>query len=200
MQHTHRHTHSQREENTQIDTVPQCVCSEKLQGRSCLDTRVLTSPLLQCQQKIIGDPDQLMAVALECIYSCERDDQLSLCYDILECLPQRGYGSDTPTHTLSWSHACLHICTHTQNRFICCKPCCNDGEAVPNCLTHNNTSVPPLPALSFPSTFPPFSSDPSMQLTTTSVPASLPLHLFFSTSLSLCLSCLTLTPKSDLFA
>ncbi|XP_047243058.1 NBAS subunit of NRZ tethering complex isoform X3 [Girardinichthys multiradiatus] len=48
-----------------------------------------------CQQKIIGDPDQLMEVALECIYSCERDDQLSLCYDILECLPQRGYGPET---------------------------------------------------------------------------------------------------------
>ncbi|XP_020497698.2 NBAS subunit of NRZ tethering complex [Labrus bergylta] len=62
----------------------------------------LTLPLIifqqskpDCQQKIIGDPDQLMAVALECIYSCERDDQLSLCYDILECLPQRGYGQDT---------------------------------------------------------------------------------------------------------
>uniref|UniRef100_A0A674BKT3 Sec39 domain-containing protein n=1 Tax=Salmo trutta TaxID=8032 RepID=A0A674BKT3_SALTR len=36
-----------------------------------------------------------MTVALECIYSCERDDQLSLCYDILECLPQRGYGPET---------------------------------------------------------------------------------------------------------
>ncbi|XP_027139762.1 NBAS subunit of NRZ tethering complex [Larimichthys crocea] len=62
----------------------------------------LTLPLIifqhskpDCQQKIIGDPDQLMSVALECIYSCERDDQLSLCYDILECLPQRGYGPDT---------------------------------------------------------------------------------------------------------
>ncbi|XP_076004832.1 NBAS subunit of NRZ tethering complex isoform X2 [Genypterus blacodes] len=62
----------------------------------------LSSPLIifqhskpDCQQKIIGDPDQLMSVALECIYSCERDDQLSLCYDILECLPQRGYGSET---------------------------------------------------------------------------------------------------------
>ncbi|XP_037607505.1 neuroblastoma-amplified sequence [Sebastes umbrosus] len=62
----------------------------------------LTLPLIifqhskpDCQQKIIGDPDQLMAVTLECIYSCERDDQLSLCYDILECLPQRGYGPDT---------------------------------------------------------------------------------------------------------
>nr|XP_024660884.1 neuroblastoma-amplified sequence isoform X2 [Maylandia zebra] len=62
----------------------------------------LTLPLIifkhskpDCQQKIIGDPDQLMEVALECIYSCERDDQLSLCYEILECLPQRGYGPQT---------------------------------------------------------------------------------------------------------
>ncbi|KAM9354661.1 LOW QUALITY PROTEIN: NBAS subunit of NRZ tethering complex [Pholidichthys leucotaenia] len=49
----------------------------------------------KCLQKIIGDPDQLMEAALECIYSCERDDQLSLCYDILECLPQRGNGPQT---------------------------------------------------------------------------------------------------------
>ncbi|XP_036438220.1 neuroblastoma-amplified sequence isoform X2 [Colossoma macropomum] len=48
-----------------------------------------------CQQKIIADPDELMSVALECIYSCERDDQLALSYDILECLPQRGYGPQT---------------------------------------------------------------------------------------------------------
>uniref|UniRef100_A0A4W6EGU2 NBAS subunit of NRZ tethering complex n=1 Tax=Lates calcarifer TaxID=8187 RepID=A0A4W6EGU2_LATCA len=67
-----------------------------------LAQRDLTLPLIifqhskpDCQQKIIGDPDQLMVVALECIYSCERDDQLSLCYDILECLPQRGYGPET---------------------------------------------------------------------------------------------------------
>ncbi|KAM9840516.1 NBAS subunit of NRZ tethering complex [Aulostomus maculatus] len=67
-----------------------------------LAQRDLTLPLIifqhskpDCQQKIIGDPDQLMVVALECIYSCERDDQLSLCYDILECLPQRGFGPET---------------------------------------------------------------------------------------------------------
>uniref|UniRef100_A0A674I906 NBAS subunit of NRZ tethering complex n=1 Tax=Terrapene triunguis TaxID=2587831 RepID=A0A674I906_9SAUR len=48
-----------------------------------------------CQQKIIPDQDRLMSMALECIYSCDRDDQLSLCYDILECLPQRGYGPET---------------------------------------------------------------------------------------------------------
>ncbi|XP_028914479.1 neuroblastoma-amplified sequence isoform X2 [Ornithorhynchus anatinus] len=47
------------------------------------------------QQKIIPDQDQLMITALECIYSCERDNQLSLCYDVLECLPQRGYGHKT---------------------------------------------------------------------------------------------------------
>ncbi|XP_067400847.1 NBAS subunit of NRZ tethering complex isoform X2 [Emydura macquarii macquarii] len=48
-----------------------------------------------CQQKIIHDQDQLMSMAMECIYNCEQDDQLSLCYDILECLPQRGYGPET---------------------------------------------------------------------------------------------------------
>ncbi|GAB1297311.1 Neuroblastoma-amplified sequence [Apodemus speciosus] len=47
------------------------------------------------QQKIIPDEDQLMAIALECIYNCERSDQLSLCYDILECLPQRRRGHNT---------------------------------------------------------------------------------------------------------
>ncbi|XP_036729104.1 neuroblastoma-amplified sequence isoform X1 [Balaenoptera musculus] len=51
------------------------------------------------QQKIIPDQDQLMAVALECIYSCERNDQLALCYDVLECLPQRGYGQKTEVTT-----------------------------------------------------------------------------------------------------
>ncbi|XP_055491305.1 NBAS subunit of NRZ tethering complex [Leucoraja erinacea] len=48
-----------------------------------------------CQQKIIPDQQQLMAVALKCLYNCDRDDQLALCYDILECLPQRGFGEDT---------------------------------------------------------------------------------------------------------
>ncbi|XP_043920727.1 neuroblastoma-amplified sequence [Protopterus annectens] len=48
-----------------------------------------------CQQKLISDQDQLMSIALDCIYSSERDNQLPLCYDILECLPQRGYGHET---------------------------------------------------------------------------------------------------------
>ncbi|KAM6149969.1 NBAS subunit of NRZ tethering complex [Erethizon dorsatum] len=47
------------------------------------------------QQKIIPDQDQLMAMALECIYSCARSDQLPLCYAVLECLPQRGDGQKT---------------------------------------------------------------------------------------------------------
>ncbi|XP_054617752.1 NBAS subunit of NRZ tethering complex isoform X3 [Dunckerocampus dactyliophorus] len=67
-----------------------------------LARRDLTFPLIifqhskpDCQQKVMGDPDQLMGLALESIYSSERDDQLSLCYDILECLPQRGFGPET---------------------------------------------------------------------------------------------------------
>ncbi|XP_053565639.1 NBAS subunit of NRZ tethering complex isoform X2 [Bombina bombina] len=48
-----------------------------------------------CQQKLIPHQDQLIIIALESIYNCERDDQLALCYDILECLPQRGYGIET---------------------------------------------------------------------------------------------------------
>ncbi|XP_026530082.1 neuroblastoma-amplified sequence [Notechis scutatus] len=47
------------------------------------------------QQKIISDQLLLMSIALECIYSCKREDQLSLCYDILECLPQRSLGFET---------------------------------------------------------------------------------------------------------
>ncbi|KAJ7412687.1 Neuroblastoma-amplified sequence [Pitangus sulphuratus] len=66
-----------------------------------LPLKIFQNSKPSCQQKIIPDQDQLMITALECIYSCERDDQLSLCYDILECLPQRGYGPETDkTNTL----------------------------------------------------------------------------------------------------
>uniref|UniRef100_A0A8B9QR88 NBAS subunit of NRZ tethering complex n=1 Tax=Anas platyrhynchos TaxID=8839 RepID=A0A8B9QR88_ANAPL len=60
-----------------------------------LPLKIFQSSKPACQQKIIPEQDQLMITALECIYSCERDDQLALCYDILECLPQRGYGPET---------------------------------------------------------------------------------------------------------
>uniref|UniRef100_A0A8C3Q437 NBAS subunit of NRZ tethering complex n=1 Tax=Geospiza parvula TaxID=87175 RepID=A0A8C3Q437_GEOPR len=60
-----------------------------------LPLKIFQNSKPDCQAKIIPDQDQLMITALECIYSCERDDQLSLCYDILECLPQRGYGPET---------------------------------------------------------------------------------------------------------
>ncbi|XP_028823791.1 NBAS subunit of NRZ tethering complex isoform X2 [Denticeps clupeoides] len=60
-----------------------------------LPLRVFQQSKPDCHQKIISDPDLLMSVALECMYSNQRDDQLSLSYDVLECLPQRGYGSDT---------------------------------------------------------------------------------------------------------
>uniref|UniRef100_A0A674GM37 NBAS subunit of NRZ tethering complex n=1 Tax=Taeniopygia guttata TaxID=59729 RepID=A0A674GM37_TAEGU len=66
-----------------------------------LPLKIFQNSKPDCQPKVIPDQDQLMITALECIYSCERDDQLSLCYDILECLPQRGYGPATDkTNTL----------------------------------------------------------------------------------------------------
>uniref|UniRef100_A0A8C4QLG4 Uncharacterized protein n=1 Tax=Eptatretus burgeri TaxID=7764 RepID=A0A8C4QLG4_EPTBU len=40
-------------------------------------------------QRVITDDALLMELALECVYACTRTDQLALCYDILECLPQR---------------------------------------------------------------------------------------------------------------
>ncbi len=64
---------------------------------------------LQCHPKVIGDSDQLMSVTLECIYSCERDDQLALCYDVLECLPQRGYGWAHITGSNFWFNFSLKI-------------------------------------------------------------------------------------------
>uniref|UniRef100_A0A8C4W7S3 NBAS subunit of NRZ tethering complex n=1 Tax=Gopherus evgoodei TaxID=1825980 RepID=A0A8C4W7S3_9SAUR len=64
-------------------------------GRPEIPLKIFQNSKPDCQQKIIPDQDQLMSMALECIYSCGRDDQLSLCYDILECLPQRGYGPET---------------------------------------------------------------------------------------------------------
>lgn len=87
--------------------MPQLECTKSVSvvhTHTRIDTHS-SSSVLQCQQKIIGDPDQLMEVTLECIYSCERDDQLSLCYDILECLPQRGYGLDL-------THMYIHLFKH----------------------------------------------------------------------------------------
>ncbi|XP_052240269.1 NBAS subunit of NRZ tethering complex-like isoform X2 [Dreissena polymorpha] len=44
---------------------------------------------------VIPKQSDLMSIAIEAIYCCQRDDQLSLAEDILKCLPKRGYGADT---------------------------------------------------------------------------------------------------------
>lgn len=108
--HTHKHTASM------LMYEKGSVMPWHTHAHAHTNTHSLVSRLFQCQQKIIGDPDQLMAVALECIYSCERDDQLSLCYDILECLPQRGYGSDTQKHT--HTHTNIHVYTQRETTEI----------------------------------------------------------------------------------
>lgn len=116
-----------------------------------------------------------MEVALECIYNCERDDQLSLCYDILECLPQRGYGLDT-THTHTHTHSCLYttlllILDYLKHHMKMLK--------LTSITSSINTLVPPLllsPLL------PPFHEDLSINLTSTSFSVSLPLHPSISSS------------------
>lgn len=90
-----------------------------------------------------------MAVALECIYSCERDDQLSLCYDILECLPQRGYGSDTHTQRHAQSRTksnstCLLLITDLYLDYADC-----DERMINHHLICSNTLVLNRPPLSF---------------------------------------------------
>ncbi|XP_022250297.1 neuroblastoma-amplified sequence-like [Limulus polyphemus] len=44
---------------------------------------------------IIGDIDELITLALNCIYVCERNDQLNYAFLILDCLPQRGSGGQS---------------------------------------------------------------------------------------------------------
>ncbi|XP_046551537.1 LOW QUALITY PROTEIN: neuroblastoma-amplified sequence-like [Haliotis rubra] len=40
-------------------------------------------------QPVIQKPKDLMSLALEAVYVCERDDQLNLAFDITQCLPQK---------------------------------------------------------------------------------------------------------------
>ncbi|XP_076354433.1 NBAS subunit of NRZ tethering complex-like isoform X3 [Tachypleus tridentatus] len=44
---------------------------------------------------IIGDIDELITLALNCVYICERNDQLNYAFLILDCLPQRGSGGQS---------------------------------------------------------------------------------------------------------
>ncbi|XP_077865799.1 NBAS subunit of NRZ tethering complex-like [Saccoglossus kowalevskii] len=41
---------------------------------------------------IIRDVQQVFSIAIDCIYNCERDDQLNLAWTLFQSLPQKGYG------------------------------------------------------------------------------------------------------------
>ncbi|MGH0150881.1 UNVERIFIED_CONTAM: hypothetical protein FKN15_036299, partial [Acipenser sinensis] len=95
-----------------------------------------------CQQKIIGDHDQLMSIALECIYCCERDNQLSHCYDILECLPQRGYGTSVSCICLNGNVTRTMQTAHVENTCYikesgCFKEKFHNNNAVHQCNFKN---------------------------------------------------------------
>lgn len=47
---------------------------------------------IQIVHPVIEDPDQLMTVALDCLYACKRSDQLTQAVSICECLPKRSDG------------------------------------------------------------------------------------------------------------
>ncbi|XP_067933304.1 NBAS subunit of NRZ tethering complex-like [Watersipora subatra] len=44
-------------------------------------------------QRLLSTEERLLKTAIECIYACEREDQLSFVLSILECLPNRKSGS-----------------------------------------------------------------------------------------------------------
>ena len=46
-------------------------------------------PDLNLPTPIIRSEENLLAFAMECVYTCEGSDQLANCYSILECLPER---------------------------------------------------------------------------------------------------------------
>ncbi|XP_067139001.1 NBAS subunit of NRZ tethering complex-like [Centruroides vittatus] len=57
---------------------------------NCL--KIFESSRVDQPDPIITDIAELMSLALDCVYACKREDQLSQAFGILECLPQRGYG------------------------------------------------------------------------------------------------------------
>ncbi|KAK3097270.1 hypothetical protein FSP39_008222 [Pinctada imbricata] len=50
--------------------------------------------------RVIPEQTDLMAIALEALYACERDDQLSLICDIVQCLPQKGFSGTESKRSL----------------------------------------------------------------------------------------------------
>ncbi|CAH1796434.1 unnamed protein product [Owenia fusiformis] len=48
---------------------------------------------------VINEEESLMQLALDCIYSCESEDQLTHAFAIIECLPHRSYGVVTEKST-----------------------------------------------------------------------------------------------------
>ncbi|XP_041364061.1 neuroblastoma-amplified sequence-like isoform X2 [Gigantopelta aegis] len=61
-----------------------------------LIAKIFDSSKATVSQPIVTSSWQLMTWAMEAIYTCERDDQLDLAYDIIRCLPQANHSKDSP--------------------------------------------------------------------------------------------------------
>ncbi|KAK3595169.1 hypothetical protein CHS0354_002768 [Potamilus streckersoni] len=60
-----------------------------------LPLKIFEASKINLPNPVLSSQVEVMSVALEAIYTCERDDQLSLAVEILKCLPQKGYGRET---------------------------------------------------------------------------------------------------------
>ncbi|KAL3866901.1 hypothetical protein ACJMK2_044151 [Sinanodonta woodiana] len=60
-----------------------------------LPLKIFEASKINLPNPVLSSQIEVMSVALEALYTCERDDQLSLAVEILKCLPQKGYGKET---------------------------------------------------------------------------------------------------------
>ncbi|XP_064078626.1 NBAS subunit of NRZ tethering complex-like [Macrobrachium nipponense] len=81
------------------------------------------------QAPIISSPEEMMTIALECVYTCEKENQLMRAFAIFECLPVRESGKGT-SENLTKLHdladameAHLTAAELLSNYGVCVTPC-----------------------------------------------------------------------------
>ncbi|CAD5110997.1 DgyrCDS348 [Dimorphilus gyrociliatus] len=64
----------------------------------------------EMEQRVITNEEILIESAVNCIYSCQRNDQLNVCFEILECLSEKRAGSSAIINELHNRVDELEIC------------------------------------------------------------------------------------------
>lgn len=76
--------------------------------------------------QIITSAEEMMTIALDCVYACERETQLPRAFAILECLPERESGTEalSKLHDLADAlEAHLTAAELLSNNSVCVTPC-----------------------------------------------------------------------------